>query len=91
MNFKRLTLFCGHYGSGKTNIAVNYALYLRSLGKDTVIGDLDIVNRMIVELKKINGLQDVVRTDLQYGQERQLNHLIFLQLKDMMEWNFTVK
>ena len=41
---KRVTLFAGHYGSGKTNIAVNYALYLRSLGKDTVIGDLDIVN-----------------------------------------------
>lgn len=41
---KRVTLFAGHYGSGKTNIAVNYALYLRSLGRDTVIGDLDIVN-----------------------------------------------
>ena len=41
---KRLTLFCGHYGSGKTNIAVNYALRLHSLGYDTVIADLDIVN-----------------------------------------------
>ena len=28
MNHKRLTLFAGHYGSGKTNIAVNYALHL---------------------------------------------------------------
>ena len=41
---KRLTLFCGHYGSDKTNIAVNYALRLHSLGYDTVIADLDIVN-----------------------------------------------
>ena len=41
---KRLTLFCGHYGSGKTNIAVNYALKLKSLGYDTAIADLDIVN-----------------------------------------------
>lgn len=41
---KRITLFCGHYGSGKTNIAVNYAKYLRSKGLKTAIADLDIVN-----------------------------------------------
>lgn len=41
---KRVTLFAGHYGSGKTNIAVNYALYLRSQGLDVSIGDLDVVN-----------------------------------------------
>jgi len=44
MNHKRLTLFAGHYGSGKTNIAVNYALRLAGEGKDVVIADLDIVN-----------------------------------------------
>ena len=44
MNHKRLTLFAGHYGSGKTNIAVNYALLLAKEGKDVVIADLDIVN-----------------------------------------------
>ena len=44
MNHKRLTLFAGHYGSGKTNIAVNYALKLAAEGKDVVIADLDIVN-----------------------------------------------
>ena len=41
---KRLTLFAGHYGSGKTNIAVNYAFKLRSEGKPVCIADLDIVN-----------------------------------------------
>ena len=41
---KRVTLFAGHYGSGKTNIAVNYALKLRADGKPVVIADLDIVN-----------------------------------------------
>ena len=41
---KRLTLFCGHYGSGKTNIAINYALYLKGLGHEVTIADLDIVN-----------------------------------------------
>lgn len=44
MDHKRLTLFAGHYGSGKTNIAVNYALYLAKTGKKVCIADLDIVN-----------------------------------------------
>ena len=44
MNDKRLTLFAGHYGSGKTNIAVNYALLLAGAGKKVCIADLDIVN-----------------------------------------------
>lgn len=41
---KRLTLFAGHYGSGKTNIAVNYAIHLKDKGYPVVIADLDIVN-----------------------------------------------
>ncbi len=41
---KRLTLFAGHYGSGKTNIAVNYAIDLKDKGYPVVIADLDIVN-----------------------------------------------
>ena len=44
MNDKRLTLFAGHYGSGKTNIAVNYAFHLAKKGKKVCIADLDIVN-----------------------------------------------
>ena len=44
MEHKRLTLFAGHYGSGKTNIAVNYALLLAGEGKSVCIADLDIVN-----------------------------------------------
>ncbi|MBO5323265.1 MAG: hypothetical protein J6A88_04095 [Oscillospiraceae bacterium] len=44
MEHKRLTLFAGHYGSGKTNIAVNYALALAKEGKSVCIADLDIVN-----------------------------------------------
>ena len=41
---KRVTIFAGHYGSGKTNIAVNYALSLAKEGKEVTIADLDIVN-----------------------------------------------
>lgn len=48
MEHKRLTLFAGHYGSGKTNIAVNYALLLakelKKENKKVCIADLDIVN-----------------------------------------------
>ena len=41
---KRVTIFAGHYGSGKTNIAVNYALHLKKTGLAVKIADLDIVN-----------------------------------------------
>ncbi len=41
---KRITLFAGHYGSGKTNIAVNYAFKLRQQGLEVAVADLDIVN-----------------------------------------------
>lgn len=41
---KRITLFMGHYGSGKTFISVNYAVALARMGKKVSIYDLDIVN-----------------------------------------------
>ncbi len=43
-DLKRVTIFAGHYGSGKTNIAVNYALSISASGKPVAIADLDIVN-----------------------------------------------
>ena len=44
MHYKRITLLCGHYGSGKTNIAVNMALDMRRQFEKVVVADLDIVN-----------------------------------------------
>ena len=44
MNFKRLTLLCGHFGSGKTNVAVNIAYELAKKNSNVVALDLDIVN-----------------------------------------------
>ena len=41
---KRISLFCGHYGSGKTNIAINYACMLRAAGLAVSVADMDIVN-----------------------------------------------
>lgn len=40
----RFLLVTGHFGSGKTNVAVNLALNLRSRGYTVTIADLDIVN-----------------------------------------------
>ena len=38
-----ITVFYGLYGSGKTEISINYALSLRRQGKDVIIVDLDAV------------------------------------------------
>ena len=43
-NSKRVTIFAGHYGSGKTNIAVNFAKELKKSGSAVMLADLDIVN-----------------------------------------------
>ena len=44
MNYKRITLLCGHYGSGKTNVALNMAYDLKKSYGNVSIADLDIVN-----------------------------------------------
>lgn len=44
MKYKRITLLCGHYGSGKTNVAINMAYELKELYGNVAIADLDIVN-----------------------------------------------
>ena len=44
MIYKRITLLCGHYGSGKTNVAVNMAYDQKANYDRVAIADLDIVN-----------------------------------------------
>lgn len=43
-NVKKITIITGHYGCGKTNFSVNYALFLAKSGKKVVVADFDIVN-----------------------------------------------
>jgi len=43
-NDKRIRIITGHYGSGKTEFAVNYTFKLAREGYKTAIVDLDIVN-----------------------------------------------
>lgn len=41
---RRISIFTGHFGSGKTEVAVNYAVNLAARYEKTAIVDFDIVN-----------------------------------------------
>lgn len=41
---KRITIMAGHYGSGKTTLAVNHAILLRRHFENVLLCDMDIVN-----------------------------------------------
>ncbi len=41
---RRINIFCGGFGSGKTEVAVNFSLRMSELGRKVSIADLDIVN-----------------------------------------------
>lgn len=43
-DLKRITIISGHYGSGKTNIAVNLAIDIKKSFDKVAVADLDIVN-----------------------------------------------
>ena len=58
---KRIRMFCGHYGSGKTEFAVNYVTKLKEeVGQDkkVVISDMDIVNPYFRSREKKAELED---------------------------------
>ena len=44
LKYKRLIIISGHYGSGKTNIAVNIAKEIAERKSNVALADLDIVN-----------------------------------------------
>jgi len=44
MHPARITIFAGHYGSGKTTVAVNYAMALARTRPRVALCDMDIVN-----------------------------------------------
>ena len=43
LNAKRVTVLTGHYGSGKTSLAVNWALWLSESGRAVTVADLGIM------------------------------------------------
>jgi len=44
LNDKRIRVIVGHYGSGKTEFAVNYAMNLADKSDNVALADLDVVN-----------------------------------------------
>lgn len=40
----RVTVVCGHYGTGKTNLSINLALDCARRGEDVTLVDMDVVN-----------------------------------------------
>jgi len=43
-DIQRFTVITGHYGSGKTNLAINLAMDLRTFYDEVTLVDLDVVN-----------------------------------------------
>ncbi|MCL2837414.1 MAG: cobalamin biosynthesis protein CobQ, partial [Defluviitaleaceae bacterium] len=43
-NFRRTVAVTGHCGSGKTNLSLNIALFLKKQGRKVTLADLDVVN-----------------------------------------------
>ncbi|KDR94464.1 hypothetical protein SAMN02745945_02977 [Peptoclostridium litorale DSM 5388] len=58
-NDKRVRIITGHYGSGKTEFAINYVLKLREMVEGRVaISDLDVVNPYFRSREKKSFLQE---------------------------------
>lgn len=41
---KRISIFVGYFGSGKTETALNYAIWIKEMGKKVTVVDLDLIN-----------------------------------------------
>lgn len=54
---KRIRIIIGHYGSGKTEFSVNYALKLAELGRKVALVDLDVVNLYFRSREKADVLE----------------------------------
>ena len=55
---ERIAIFTGHFGSGKTELAINYSMAAAASGEKTVIVDLDIVNPFFRTTEKREVLEE---------------------------------
>lgn len=55
---KRISIFTGHFGSGKTEVALNYVFNLAATNKKTAIVDFDIVNPFFRTIDAKKQLED---------------------------------
>lgn len=58
-NDKRVRIVIGHYGSGKTEFSLNYAVKLAKMNKKTMLVDLDVVNLYFRSREKADKLTNM--------------------------------
>ncbi|NLW21989.1 MAG: ATP-binding protein [Tissierellia bacterium] len=57
LNDKRLRIIVGHYGSGKTEFSINYAVKLANMDRKVALVDLDVVNLYFRSREKAKELE----------------------------------
>jgi MinD-like ATPase involved in chromosome partitioning or flagellar assembly len=74
-NDKRIRVIVGHYGSGKTEFAVNYAMKLSETEDNVALADLDVVNVYFRSREKAQIMEDagVKVISSQYGHSANLD------------------
>lgn len=56
---KRIRVIIGHYGTGKSEFSVNYAIKLAEMGRKVALGDIDIVNMYFRSREKAEKLEEL--------------------------------
>ena len=59
LNDNRIRIVIGHYGSGKSEFSVNYAMKLAELGRKVAIADIDVVNMYFRSREKREQLEEM--------------------------------
>jgi len=70
MRLARITIFAGHFGSGKSSLAVAYAMWARKHRAHVVLCDLDIVNPYFCSS---NALQCLTEANIRLVASRYVN------------------
>lgn len=56
---KRINIFIGNYGSGKTELSISAAIKLKEIHKNVILSDMDIVNPYFRSSEQLRMLEDM--------------------------------